>query len=116
MVAVCLVVGLVPPEYQVVESEHIESGHTCHHRHPQAPPHIVGVGCYKYFVLREETCKREDTRDSKTAHQAGNACYRHILVQATHLATFIRVYAIDYCTCHQEQTCLEHGVCEQVEH
>ena len=41
-------------------------------------------------------------------------CVMHILPQSTHGRHLVAVYGMDDATRSEEQQCLEHGVCEQV--
>ena len=74
------------------------------------------IASYQDLILREETAERPDTGDSQTGNQEGDMGNGHILAQATHVFLLITVYGVDDTTCTEEQTSLEHSVCEQVEH
>ena len=104
------------PEDTVVQTEHIEGchgGNTCHD--PTADGTVVHT-CRQDLVLREESRERRNACDGKTGDQESDVGNRHILTQATHHRHLITMYGMDDTTSTQEQTCLEHGMSEQVEH
>ncbi len=68
------------------------------------------------FIFREETGKRYDTCDGKTADQECDVGHRHMLAQTVHGCVVVRTDSMNQCTGAKEKQRLEHGVGEQVEH
>ena len=106
----------LPEEDEVVDTEHVERCHSCHHAHPEAPANAFLVASHENLILTEEACKRRNTCNSQATNKECNASDGHVLVQAVHLAVLIAVNSVDDCTGTQEEQCLEHSVSEQVEH
>ena len=107
---------LFPPEDEVVETEHIEGGHTGHERHPHVGHPVVAEAAAEDFVLREETREGDDAGDGKTADQEGDVGDGHMLAQTVHGGVVVGADGMDESTCAKEEQSLEHGVCEEVEH
>ena len=107
---------LFPPEYQIVEAEHIERGQTGNERHPYIPYDAVAEAGCQDFVFREESGKRNYTGYSQTPDKECNVCYRHILSKPVHGSVIVRTDCVYKRAGTKEKQSLEHGMCEQVEH
>ena len=110
-----LVMTLTPEDY-VVQTEHIESRHGGNTTHDDTHHRGEMIAGYQDLILREEAAERPDTGDSQTRDEEGNMGNGHILAQATHVFLLITVHGVDDATRTEEQTSLEHCMCEQVEH
>ena len=104
------------PEDTVVQTEHIEGRHRSNTCHDPTYYRTIGKASRDNLILRTETREERNTSNSQTADQEGDMCNRHILAQATHQGHLIGVNGVDDTTGTQEQTSLEHGVGEEMEH
>ena len=72
--------------------------------------------CRQDFIFGEESGERRNTCNGKASDEERDMRNGHILPQSTHGRHLVAVYGMDDATRSEEQQCLEHGVCEQVEH
>ena len=104
------------PEYSVVKTEHIESGHSGYDGHnPTNYRTEMEAGC-KDFVFREEARERRYTGNSQTCYKECDVGNRHVFSESAHSRHLIAVHCVDNTSGSQEQKCLKHGVCKQMEH
>ena len=107
---------LCAPEDAVVKTEHIECCHGGNACHPPAAYRRILEASGDNLVLRAEAREEWNTSDGETRDKECSVSDRHILAQSTHCRHLVRVNSVDDATCSEEQTSLEHSVCEQVEH
>ena len=104
------------PENAVVKTEHIEGGHGGNAGHDPSHHWAVGEACRDNLVLGAESREEGDAGDGQTADEERDMRDRHVLVQTAHQCHLIGVHGMDDTTGAEEETSLEHGVGEQVEH
>ena len=104
------------PEDAVVQTEHVEGGHSSDTRHDPTNHRTVLHAGGDNLILRTETREERNSRNGQTGEEEGDVRNRHILAQTTHQSHLIRVYCMDDTTGTQEQASLEHSVGEQMEH
>lgn len=109
-------VEALAPEYHVVETEHVESGHTGNQCHEVAHEGRELEAGGDDFVFREETCKGRDTGDGETSDEEADIGNGHILVQTSHILLEVAADNHDDGTGAEEEQGLEHGVGKEVEH
>ena len=107
---------LLPPEDEVVETEHIEGGQTGHGRHPDIVEGVVQCAGGQNLVFREETGKRDDTGDGETPDKESRVSHRHAFAQTAHGGVVVAADGMNQCAGAKEEQSLEHRMGEQVEH
>ena len=80
---------LLPPENEIVQTEHVECRKGCHHGHPCTPEPVAVEHRCDHLVLREEAREREDTGDCETADEECPVGNRHILAETTHFCIVV---------------------------
>src|SRR5574344_1894407 len=111
-----LLVVRVTPEDDVIQTEHIECGHTRYESHEITHVWRELETSVHDLILGEETCQRPETADGDTADKETDVGDRHILVQSAHVLLEVAADNHDDSTGAEEEQCLEHSMCEQVEH
>ena len=104
------------PKDTIIKTEHIECCHTCNHCHNPSHDGAELEACRQDFIFGEESGERRNTCNGKASDEERDMCNGHILPQSAHGRHLVAVYGMDDATRSEEQQCLEHGVCEQVEH
>ena len=104
------------PEDAVIQTEHVECGHTGNNRHNPSHYRAELEAGGQNLVLREEARERRNTCNRQTGNEEGDVGNRHILAQAAHGRHLVAVNGMDDASGAEEQQSLEHGVSEQVEH
>ena len=107
---------LLTPEYAVVEPEHIECGETCDECHQDSHCRAEPEAGGKYLVLGEESAQRPDSCNRETGHKEGDVGQWHVFAESAHGRHLVGVDCMDYAAGTEEEKCLEHRVCEKMEH
>ncbi len=108
--------GLPTPEDAVIQTEHIECGHSGNHCHNPTHDGAEPEAGRQYLVLGEEPGERRNTGNGKAGYQEGDMRNRHVFAQSAHGRHLVAVHRMDDASCTEEQQRLEHGVRKQVEH
>ena len=104
------------PEDAEVEAEHVEGRHSGDAGHDPTHYGAVLEACCDDLILRAEAREEGDTSNGQTGDEEGDMRDGHVLAQTTHECHLVGVNGMDDATGAEEQTSLEHGVGEQVEH
>ena len=107
---------LSTPEDAIIQTEHIEGGHSSDTCHNPTNHRTVSKAGGNDLILRAEAREERNTCNGETTDEEGDVGNRHILAQATHHSHLVGVYGVDDTTGTEEQASLEHSVGEQVEH
>ncbi len=107
---------LSTPEDAVVQTEHIECRHGGNTSHNPTHHGTVGKAGGDDLILRTETREERNTGNGQTRNEEGDMRDGHVLAQAAHHGHLVAVDGMDDAAGTKEQTGLEHGVGEQVEH
>ena len=104
------------PEDAVVQTEHVEGGHGGDAGHDPSHHRAVGEAGGDDLILRAEAREERDACNGKAGDEERDVGDGHVLAQATHQRHLVRVDGMDDAAGSEEQTSLEHGVGEQMEH